>query len=63
MAAAELHSGERTVDARYDHAALAGSHGLALAWPAPCLTQVLFDAIEMLDVQQQPACLLVVACS
>lgn len=58
MPAAALHAGERTVDAFQDHAAFGGSSGLTLLRSTLALAQLLFDAVEMLDLQQHLACVL-----
>ena len=55
MVAADLEACQGAVDALDDHAALAGSHGLPLPRSGPCLAQMFFNAIEMLELQQQPA--------
>ena len=46
----ELDARESLVDALGDHAALAAAHGLALAWSRFGFAQLLFDAVEVLDL-------------
>ena len=55
MAAVELHSRECPVDAQGDHTALAGACGQPLGWCGLDLALMFFDAVEVLDLQQQPA--------
>ncbi len=48
--AVEFEAGDGFVDAPGDHAALAGAHGLSLAWACLGFAQLFFDAVEVLDL-------------
>ncbi len=55
VTAAALHAGDGPMDALHDHAAVTGTQGLPLLRTSLGPAQLLFDVVEVLDLQQQPA--------
>ena len=55
MPTTALHAVDGPVDARGDHAALTGTHGLTLLRASSAHAQLLFDTIEVLDLEQHQA--------
>ncbi len=54
MPTTALHACDGAVDACGDHATVTGAHGLTLLRAGPAHAQLVFDTIEVLDVEQQP---------